>query len=154
MVTAATLCFVFRGEEVLLIFKAKGRFGGGKWNGLGGKLIPGETSLECVKREVKEESGLEVIDPRLRGTLSFRFGDDPGKDWFVHVYCADRFDGEPRPSDEGELKWFAIRDIPYEQMWEDDRHWLPLVLDGGDVRGDFEFDEEGTRLLSYDVEET
>jgi 8-oxo-dGTP diphosphatase len=154
MLTAATLCFVLRDEEVLLLLKAEGRFGGGKWNGLGGKLAPGEVPLDCVKREVKEESGLEILDPRPCGTLSFSFGDDPRKDWFVHVYSASRFNGRPRPSDEGSLRWFAMKDVPYGQMWEDDRHWLPLVLNGSSIRGDFRFDGDGIRLLSFNVKET
>jgi len=153
LVTVATLCFVLKGREVLLLLKSEGRFGGGKWNGLGGKLIEGETPLGCVKREVMEESGLEVPALEFQGTLYFRFGDDPLRDWLVHVYSTKEFNGEPRPSEEGELRWFPLGDIPYQEMWEDDRHWLPLVLKGATVNGRFQFDDDGTRLLSFEVEE-
>jgi 8-oxo-dGTP diphosphatase len=153
LVTVATLCFILKGREVLLLLKSEGRFGGGKWNGLGGKLTVGETPLGCVRREVMEESGLDVPAPEFHGTLYFRFGDDPLRDWLVHVYSTTEFRGEPKPSEEGELRWFPLRDIPYEGMWEDDRHWLPLVLKGATVNGRFQFDDGGTRLLSCEVEE-
>ncbi|MGA1974497.1 MAG: 8-oxo-dGTP diphosphatase [Conexivisphaerales archaeon] len=151
MATEATLCLIIRDGQVLLLLKSKGRFGGGKWNGLGGKLLPGESPLECVRREVGEESGLEIEDPRLRGKLRFQFGDDWSKDWVVHVFSAREFTGELRSSDEGSLRWFAAEDIPYSQMWEDDRHWLPLLLGGASFSGSFRFDLGGTRLLSFDL---
>jgi 8-oxo-dGTP pyrophosphatase MutT (NUDIX family) len=151
MTTTATLCFIIRKDEVLLMLKTAGRFGGGLWNGLGGKLGSGETPLECVMREVAEESGLEISNPKRHGMLEFRFGDDAERDWVVHVFSATDFRGEPKSSDEGDLRWFAIRDIPYNQMWEDDHHWLPLLLRGASFRGSFRFDSDGKRILSYDL---
>jgi 8-oxo-dGTP pyrophosphatase MutT (NUDIX family) len=153
MATNATLCFVIRKGEVLLLLKSAGRFGGGLWNGLGGKLGNDETPLECVKREVLEESGLEIDNPKRLGTLEFRFGDDAERDWVVQVFSATDFRGEPRSSDEGALRWFALRDIPYDQMWEDDYHWLPLLLRGASFRGYFRFDSEGKKIVSYDLVE-
>src|SRR5271157_1103066 len=120
MATDATLCFIINNDEVLLLLKAEGRFGGGLWNGLGGKLGRDETPLECVRREVAEESGLHLVDLKRHGTLKFRFGEDVERDWVVHVFSSRGFRGELRPSDEGELRWFALRDIPYDHMWEDD----------------------------------
>ncbi len=152
MPTEATLCFILRGEDVLLLLKAEGRFGGGKWNGPGGKMKAGETPIDCVKREVREESGLDIPSPRAHGTLYFRFGDDPSKDWLVHVYSAREFSGDVRASDEGDLRWFSLQDIPYDEMWEDDRHWLPYLLRGESFRGDFLFDPPGERLLSYGIQ--
>lgn len=153
MATTATLCFIIRNDEVLLLLKTAGRFGGGLWNGLGGKLGRDETPLECVRREVAEESGLEIDNPKRQGTLEFRFGDDTERDWVVHVFSATDFRGELRSSDEGDLRWFAFRDIPYDQMWEDDHHWLPLLLRGASFRGSFRFDSEGKKILSYDLTE-
>jgi len=153
MTTVATLCFIVHQGKVLLLHKTEGRFGGGMWNGLGGKLKVGESPQDCVRREVEEESGLEVPSPIHRGNLSFRFGHDPAKDWFVHVFTATEFSGEPRPSDEGFLRWFDFADIPFDEMWEDDRYWLPKVLRGESVTGQFSFDDAGSRLLSYTMGE-
>ena len=99
----------------------------GKWNGLGGKMEPGETPEECVIREVFEESGLEIQAPRLRGFLTWpKF--DGVEDWYAFVFSATEFTGKLRESNpEGRLEWISndqILDLP---LWEGDRifmEWL------------------------------
>lgn len=95
----------------------------GKWNGLGGKFEPGETPEECVIREVKEESGLNIISPILKGVLTFpEFS--KGEDWYVFLFVADKFTGELIESNEGHLEWIdnkMIKDLP---LWEGDHLFL------------------------------
>lgn len=140
----ATLCFVVRDGRVLLIEKRRG-LGEGWYNGPGGKLEDGETAQECAIREVREEVGIRVAADELEpaGELTFTL------DGTVHTVCrvfrTDSFEGEPEPSSEAIPAWFAVDDVPYDQMWEDDRLWLPIVLDGRSVRGTFHF--EGGRPL-------
>jgi 8-oxo-dGTP diphosphatase len=75
-----------------------------KWNGLGGKFLPGETPEECVIREVKEECGLLIKNPKLRGFLTFpEFSNN--EDWYVFVFVASEFDGQIIESNEGNLEW-------------------------------------------------
>jgi 8-oxo-dGTP pyrophosphatase MutT (NUDIX family) len=129
--------------------KSEGRFGEGKWNGLGGKVKPGESPVECARREVLEESGLTLGDVKPRGRLTFSF---QGKeDWVVHVFSSTSFEGEPVASDEGILRWFPDDSIPYDEMWPDDRHWVPFILEGSDFEGHFDFDGEGKRILGFDL---
>ena len=64
----------------------------GKWNGLGGKFEAGETPDECVIREVQEETGLLIQNPRLHGLLMFP--NFKGNDWYVFVFTATEFGGE------------------------------------------------------------
>jgi 8-oxo-dGTP diphosphatase len=149
MVTEATLCEIIHGGRVLLQRKSAGRFGEGKWNGPGGKVQPGETPLECVVREVLEETGLTVSDLTKQGVVDFYFGEKPEPDWVVHIYTTSTFSGEPKEGDEGELRWFNVDEIHYSEMWEDDTHWLPMLLQGKRFRGVFVYDEEGTRLLRH-----
>jgi 8-oxo-dGTP pyrophosphatase MutT (NUDIX family) len=151
MTTFATLCHIIKDGRLLLQRKSKGLFGGGKWNGVGGKLESNETPEECVEREVYEETGLRVSGLRFHGVLNFYFGDRHELDWVVFVFSTETFEGEPRSSEEGFLRWFAVDEIPYEEMWEDDRHWLPLVLRGARFHGDFYFDEEGEELLDFSL---
>lgn len=98
----------------------------GKWNGLGGKFKPSETPEECVIREVKEESGLVIKNPILKGILTFP-AFDKDEDWHVYVFVAREFTGEIIESDEGHLKWisdFELTDLP---LWEGDKiffKWL------------------------------
>ena len=63
----------------------------GKWNGLGGKLEAGESPEQCVVREVREECGLEIVQPRYHGLLVF--ADFKQDDWYVFVFSADQFGG-------------------------------------------------------------
>lgn len=146
MTTYATLCFPVRDGEVLLLRKADGLWGGGKWNGPGGKLLPGEDPEEGAAREVREETGLVVRDLRFAGLLRFRFGvgDPPG--WVVYVFVCEDFSGCARGGREGVLGWHRVDDLPLDAMWEDDRHWLPRVLAGRRVWGDFRFDPAAEHL--------
>lgn len=134
-----TLCFVRDGGQVLLIEKRRG-LGAGWYNGPGGTCEPGETPSECIVREVCEEVGIDVAGPALEkvGDLTFVLDDRPRIN--CHVFRTTEFAGEPRPSAEARPEWFAIDDVPYDRMWEDDRHWLPGVLAGKTVRGTFFFE--------------
>jgi 8-oxo-dGTP diphosphatase len=145
----ATLCAVIRDGRILLQRKAAGRFGEGKWNGAGGKLEPGEDPTDGVIREVLEETGLRIREPRLHGLLDHYFGDRSTPAWSVHIFSATEFDGDLVGGEEGELRWFPVEEIPYGEMWEDDLHWLPLLLEGRNFDGAFYFNEDASRLLDF-----
>ena len=121
----ATLCYILHEGRVLLIRKKRG-IGAGKINGPGGKVDPGEAPLAAAIREVEEETGVTPLDPVLHGELRFRFAD--GLVLHCMVYLADHFHGEPCETPEAVPLWFPVDALPYEEMWEDDRHWLPLLL--------------------------
>ena len=143
------LCYIMNDKgEVLLQFKRRG-FGVGKWNGPGGKVEPGETSEQAVIREVKEETGLDIIKPELMAELDFIFKGHDGWSHVAHVYMAKNYSGEIVSSDEGELEWFDIKKLPLDKMWDDDPHWLPKVLAGEFMKMRFYFDGEGD-LQTYE----
>ena len=139
----ANLCFIVREEKILLIRKKRG-FGAGKINGPGGKVDPGETPLEAALRETFEELGVRPIGAEQRGELHFQFRD--GYSLHCAVFLAKDFEGEPRETEEAVPLWTPLAAIPYDEMWADDRHWLPLLLRGARFSGWFEFD--GEQLLS------
>ena len=149
MTIEATLCVILKDGEILLQRKAAGRFGEGKWNGAGGKLKPGEGPANGVIREVLEETGLRIREPRCHGRLDHFFGDRSTPAWSVYIFSASEYEGEPVGGDEGELRWFPVEEIPYGEMWEDDLHWLPLLLEGRDFDGAFYFNEDASRLLDF-----
>jgi 8-oxo-dGTP diphosphatase len=124
----ATLCYVkSRGHTLMLHrVKKKGDVHKGKWNGLGGKFLPGESPEACVKREVKEECGLSLTNPALRGVLMFPLF-TPQTDWMVFVYTATRFSGRLISSDEGNLKWISDEKISKLPLWPGDRIFLPWL---------------------------
>jgi 8-oxo-dGTP diphosphatase / 2-hydroxy-dATP diphosphatase len=139
------LVFMVRGDEVLLGMK-KRRFGAGLWNGYGGKVMEGESVEESAKREVLEESGVTANDLKARGNINFHFPD--GLHMEVHVYSCTDFTGEPVETEEMRPQWFRHADVPYSQMWDDDKVWLPGFLAGKDVNAEFTFDADN-KVLSY-----
>lgn len=149
-----TLCVIHDNSKILLGMKKKG-FGVGRWNGFGGKVEEGETIENGAKRELKEESCLEAIDIDKRGIIEFEFENDP-KILEVHIFSVKNFNGEIKETDEMKPEWFDIYKIPYEQMWTDDKHWLPLLLKGSKFKGKFLFDKPSTteyasKILSKDI---
>ncbi len=135
----ATLCFMVEPQRILLIRKKRG-LGAGKINGPGGRLEPGESPLECAIRECHEELHITPIDPVLAGELSFQFTD--GYALHCSVFKAGKFTGSPTETEEAVPLWSARDAIPYDQMWADDQHWLPLLLDGTFFCGRFVFDAD------------
>lgn len=142
----ATLLFVRRGHELLLIRKKRG-LGAGKINAPGGRVEPGETTEQAAVREVQEEVGVTPTDVHLRGELRFSFVD--GYTLRCLVYLADGHEGEPRESDEALPMWRAVDDLPYDEMWSDDALWLPRMLAGYGFFGRFTFDRE--RMLDHEL---
>jgi len=138
-VEIATLCFVIRNGEILLIRKKRG-LGAGKINGPGGRLEPGETPLQAAIRETEEELGVTPLEPEWAGTLRFEFLDGYRLDCSVFV----AFDciGTAIETDEAVPMWTPLAEIPYDEMWADDRFWLPGVIEGGKFLGFFRFNGE------------
>jgi 8-oxo-dGTP diphosphatase len=146
-VVPATLMFIIRDGQVLLIVKKRG-LGAGKINGPGGKIDPGETPLACAIRETQEELEITPLNPIKLGELWFSMGDIP--DILCHVYRSDDFTGTPTETDEAIPVWAKAEEIPYDRMWADDRLWLPLLLAGTPFLGRFVF--EGDAMLWSQVE--
>lgn len=106
----------------------------GKYNGLGGKLEPGEDIVSGMMREVREESGLECQSLRLRGTINWPGFGKQGEDWFGFIFVIDRWSGVPGDGNaEGTLEWVEVSQLLDLPIWEGDRHFLPLLF-GEDAR--------------------
>ncbi len=142
----ATLCFVIRDGQILLIRKKRG-LGAGKVNGPGGRLEAGETPMQAAIRETEEELGVTPTGVEERGLLHFQFTD--GYSLLCSVFVASGCLGEAIETDEAIPLWTPLDAIPYEEMWADDRCWLPGVIQGGSFRGYFRFD--GEKMLSQEV---
>jgi 8-oxo-dGTP diphosphatase len=102
----------------------------GKYNGLGGKLEPGEDIVAGMCREIREEAGIEPVQPLLRGTVNWPgFGND-GENWFGFIFRIDRWTGEPLANNhEGTLEWMPLERVRELPLWEGDRYFLPLVFE-------------------------
>ena len=128
MMILATLCYIKKEGRTLMIHRVKKErdVHEGKCNGLGGKMEPGETPEKCVIREVREESGLCIKNPRMKGFVTFpRF--DGKHDWYAFIFLAHEFEGRLIDSDEGILRWIDDCRLLDLNLWEGDRIFLPWL---------------------------
>ncbi|NYZ77895.1 8-oxo-dGTP diphosphatase [Candidatus Micrarchaeota archaeon] len=150
-----TLCFPLRKapEPQVLLGLKKPRLNAGKWSGFGGKVEEGETLEQAALRELFEESSLQASPKSLEhvAELNFTFTVNPAWNQVVHVFLTHDFEGEPSESDEMLPKWFHFNEIPFEAMWKDDPHWLPLVLDGKKLKARFSFGSDNASVASQEV---
>jgi 8-oxo-dGTP pyrophosphatase MutT (NUDIX family) len=145
-----TLGHICQGDRILLGKKKRG-FGMGLWNGFGGKLEPGETPEEALVREIHEEIGVHAKSIMPRGTLLFRFEDQPTL-MDVSLFWVGSIIGSPEESEEMLPSWFPINTIPYDQMWKDDKVWLPYFLKGNSIQAEFIYKQESNEFIRYHLE--
>jgi len=145
-----TLLFLKRGDDILLAMKKRG-FGANRYNGVGGKIEPGETIEAALVRECQEEIGVTPTHywKVAEHDFSQTENDQPWR-MYVHAYLCDEWEGEPAETDEMAPEWFKLGNIPYGNMWQDDEYWLPRVLKGEKVYGIFSFDEHDN-MLAHDI---
>ena len=143
----ATLVYLVRGDSVLLMRKLRGH-GAGKVNAPGGRVESGESVEACAMREVAEEVGIRVHALELRALLRY---DDPAEGFAMagFAFVSSDFEGTPARTAEADPFWCRIDEIPYDEMWENDRIWLPRVLRGERIRADFQFCRD--RLVAHTV---
>lgn len=137
-----TVCMIREGSKILLGLKKRG-FGVGRWNGFGGKVEELETLEESVKRETREEAGIEIKNIKKIGIIDFKF-EDSAREIECHFFKADIEKGEPTETEEMKPEWFNIENIPYPKMWPDDKLWMPMFLVGKKFRGRFLFNKPTT----------
>ena len=148
--TLLTLCMIHQHPRVLLGMKKRG-FGAGKWNGFGGHIEKGETIEEATRREIREEAGLEVGELSKNGVIEFEWKGKP-EILEVHVFRTDSFSGEPRESEEMKPQWFHIDELPYDEMWVDDKYWSPLLFERKKFTAKFLFDADD-KILEHTLTE-
>ncbi len=151
MFKLATLCYLRSGGKTLMLHRVKKKndMHMGKWNGLGGKFMPGETPEACAIREVQEESGLLMQEPQLRGILTFpgfpsgapqSTEDDPNSwDWYTFVFVAHNFTGTLIDSAEGLLAWIEDDQLLKLNLWAGDRIFLQWLEQPAFFSGRFRY---------------
>ncbi len=122
-----TLCYIEQNGAYLLLHRTKKKndLNEGKWIGVGGKFESDEMPEECLLREVKEETGLTLLQYQLRGIVTFV--SDIWETEYMFLYTADAFTGELTDCAEGELAWVPKEEILGLPLWEGDREFLSLL---------------------------
>ena len=144
-----SLVYLLDDEGRVLLGRKRRGMGVGKWNGFGGKIEPGETMRQCAVRELREESGITVRpeDLDLAADLYFDLPSDGRWSHGGMVYFVRKWQGVPHLSEEMEPRWFSLDQLPYEEMWEADRIWLPQLLAGKQLRGTNLFAPDGDHVI-------
>lgn len=148
----STLCYLTKDGKTLMLHRIKkpNDVHQGKWVGLGGKLEENESPDECVRREVQEEAGIQITDPKLRGIITFpEF--TPNNTWHVFVYVAHDYTGSLCECNEGVLEWVPNERIHELNLWASDRVFLDWLYQ----RSDFftaKFCDTKTDHFTYDVQ--
>ena len=146
----STLCYVRANHQTLMLHRIKKEndMHKGKWNGLGGKFESGESPEECAIREIKEESGLLVRDPKLHGVITFPAFDGID-DWYVFLFTATDFSGELINSNEGVLEWIDDDKLLDLHLWEGDKIFIPWLDQDSFFSAKFNYADG--RLVDYQV---
>ncbi|HCA34545.1 MAG TPA: DNA mismatch repair protein MutT [Lachnospiraceae bacterium] len=154
-----TVCYIRGQEGILMLHRTKKKIdiNKNKWIGVGGKMIPGESPAECIIREVKEETGLTIKEPRLSALITYQFIDPAPEtaDWeseYMFVFTADKYEGQVNfDCPEGDLCWFPQRMLPELNMWEGDALFLPPVL-GDSPFFSMKMTYRGDELVSWSLD--
>jgi len=125
----STLCYVIRGDDVLMLHRVKKKndINKDKWIGIGGKFEADETPDECILREAKEETGLTLTQLTCRGVVTFLSEDCPADNQYMYLFTSDAFEGDLTECPEGDLQWVSrdfLNSLPH---WEGDEIFLKLL---------------------------
>ncbi|MGV8150863.1 MAG: 8-oxo-dGTP diphosphatase [Candidatus Woesearchaeota archaeon] len=152
--TIRTIVFLLSDSEVILGMKLRG-FGKGKLNGYGGKLENDKTVEDAAVRELFEEAGVsaDAKDLEKVAVIDFYFPFKPDFSQQVHVYFLKKWSGEPQETEEMKPETFQISNMPYDRMWDSDKLWLPMLIDGKKIKAFFEWKEDNDSVEYYKIDE-
>ena len=122
-VELTVLCLIHNEDSYLLQDRVKK-----DWKGYtlpGGHIEPGESIVDAVVREMKEETGLMIKSPRLCGVKQFPI---KGGRYIVFLFETDQFEGEVVDSDEGKMHWVKISELSNVNLVDDFNELLEVML--------------------------
>ena len=156
MTKIATLCLLIKDKEITLAKKKK-KVGAGKYNGYGGKVENNMSIEETAVKEVFQETGGVIIkleNLEKVGVCYFFIDNEPV--WFVHIFIARVWAGEPKETEEmGPPEKFNVDNIPYHEMLSGDQKWIPLILKGMKIRAVISYDKNNKlTFFSYSKTES
>lgn len=140
----STACYLLKGDKILFIKFNK------KWGQvyapIGGKMEIGETPTECLLREYKEETGLELINPKFKGIAFWK----DSTEGIIFLYIAKEFKGSLKTSLEGSLEWINIKDIDKIKQFDMNTKFNDYIFEEGIFEGKFILDEN-TKVIDYKI---
>lgn len=127
-ISHTVLCYIERNNKYLMLLrnKRKNDYNKDKWIGIGGHIIDKEEPEDALVREVKEETGLDLLDYKPRGIIYFH---DTNYLEIMYLYTSNSFTGFVTPCDEGTLKWQDKDKIFSLNIWEGDKYFLKEMME-------------------------
>lgn len=141
----ATACYLKKENKILMIKFAK------KWGNVyappGGKFEEGESPLDCIIREYKEETGLTLINPKLQGISYWK----DSVEGIIFVYTAEDYVGDlTSVSEEGTLEWIDVKDLQNITQFEQNQKFTPYLFKNELFEGKFLLGEK-CKVLEYEM---
>ena len=153
--TQASLCFLVKGDEVLLAEKQR-KIGAGFLNGFGGRAEPTDIDIqETNTREIEEEIGIKIKSARKVGELAFHnpYEEEALRKMMVHIFISNDWQGEPVETNEmKKIAWYKIVNLDYNRFLTADKLFLPKILSGKCVKGLIEYNADWS-VKSTSIEE-
>ncbi len=146
------ICHVIKNGTLLLI-KAEEGINKGKWNAPSGELASGERSDKAAMRHAFQQTGLYVNKVMHHGTIRLFLNGKVEYDYKLQIYSSKVFSGDLKPNIKGEARWFGTNELPFYEMWADDKYWVNLVLEGKKFDADFFLDETNENVVKYQIRE-
>lgn len=146
-----TLCYLIKDEDFLMLYrnKKKNDINEGKWVGVGGHIEEGETPLESIKREIKEETGYDAIKVKFRGMISFVYNNEMD---YIYVFTCDSFKGDIINCNEGDLKYINKNKVMDLNLWEGDKYFLKELIENNEKIWSYKMEYENDRLIKVEKE--
>ena len=142
-ISNSTICYIEKDDKYLMLLRNKKKkdVNKGKWIGVGGHCENGESPEECIRREVREETGLLLDQLSFRGIITFVYGNDITE--YIYLFTSASFHGEQIPCNEGELHWIPKDQLFNLNLWDGDRIFLHLLEKNGNFFSlKLEYDKE------------
>lgn len=141
----ATVCYLKKDNKVLMIKFSK------KWGQVyappGGKFESGESPLDCIIREFKEETGLTLINPKLQGISYWH----DVKEGIIFVYIAEEYEGTlTLNSSEGKLEWIELENLANINQFEQNEKFTPYLFKEELFEGKFLLDDK-CKVINYEI---
>ena len=145
-----TVCYIEKDNKYLMLHRTKKNndVNKDKWIGVGGKIEDKESPEECIVREVKEETGLTLLNHKLRCIITFT--STVAETEYIYVFTSDKFTGEIIECNEGDLEWVEKSKIDNLNVWEGDKIFHKKILnDEGFFTLKVDYDEN--KLIGYKI---